>query len=170
TLPAPGRSQAATPTPLSPGVDEWLGEVGAVAGLPPFFPFVKAKTMLTAAEFKTIREHLGIPGDWLARRFGVSGRSVRHWDSGKYPVPGRISRWMRWWAEDAEATVAWITERLATSPESERLLVTYRNDAELDAGAADDPHRGLYPDDDLPAAWHRRMAARVAERVPGLRL
>src|SRR5690606_11775491 len=83
--PAPGRSQTATPTPPSPGADEWLGEVGAAAGLPPFFPFVKEKTMLTAAEFKTLREHLGIPGEWLARRFGVSDRSVRHWDSGKYP-------------------------------------------------------------------------------------
>jgi len=129
---------------------------------------VKEKTMLTAAEFKTLREHLGIPGEWLARRFGVSDRSVRHWDSGKYPVPERISRWMRWLAEDTEATVAWIAERLENSPE--RLLVTYRNDEELDAGAADDPYRGLYPDDDLPSAWHRRMAARVAERVPGLRL
>src|SRR5690554_6211224 len=126
--------------------------------------------MLTAAEFKTLRGHLGIPGEWLARRFGVSDRSVRHWDSGKYPVPERISRWLRWLAEDTEATVSWIAERLEASPESDRLLVTYRNDAELDAGAADDPHRGLYPDDDLPAAWHRRMAARVAERVPGLRL
>src|SRR5690606_25485623 len=96
--------------------------------------------------------------------------SVRHWDSGKYPVPERISRWLRWLAEETEATVSWIAERLETSPESERLLVTYRNDAELDAGAADDPHRCLYPDDDLPAAWHRRMAARVAERVPGPRL
>src|SRR5690606_4265954 len=64
-------------------------------------------------------------------------------------------------------TVAWIAERLENSPE--RLLVTYRNDEELDACAADDPYRGLYPDD-LPSAWHRRMAARVAERVPGLRL
>ena len=124
--------------------------------------------MLTAAEFKTLREHLGIPGEWLARRFGVSDRSVRHWDSGKYPVPERISRWLRWLAEETEATVSWIAERLENSPE--RLLVTYRNDEELDACAADDPYRGLYPDDDLPAAWHRRMAARVAERVPGLRL
>lgn len=123
--------------------------------------------MLTAAEFKTLREHLGIPGEWLARHFGVSDRSVRHWDSGKYPVPERISRWLRWLAEDTEATVAWIAERLETSPE--RLLVTYRNDEEY-ACAADDPHRGLYPDDDMPSAWHRRMAARVAERLPGLRL
>src|SRR5690554_7805945 len=121
--------------------------------------------MLTAAEFKTLREHLGIPGEWLARRFGVSDRSVRHWDSGKYPVPERISRWLVWLAEATEATVAGIAERLESSPE--RLLVTYRNDEER---VADDPYRGLYPDDDLPAAWHRRMAARVAERVPGLRL
>src|SRR5690606_10777388 len=125
--------------------------------------------MLTAAEFKTLREHLGIPGEWLARRFGVSDRSVRHWDSGKYPVPERISRWLRWLAEATEATVAGIAEHLETSPESERLLVTYRNDEELDAGAAAGRHRGLYPDD-LPAAWQRVMAARVAERVPGLRL
>src|SRR5690606_3631574 len=125
--------------------------------------------MLTAADYNTLRKRLGIPGEWLARRFGVSDRSVRHWDSGKYPVPERIGRWLRWLAEATEDTVAWIAERLETSPESERLLVTYRNDEELDACAADDPYRGLYPDD-LPAAWHRRMAARVAERVPGLRL
>src|SRR5690606_7576113 len=120
--------------------------------------------MLTAAGFKTLREHLGIPGEWLARRCGVSDGSVSHWDAGRCPVRERISCWRRWLAGDTGATVSWIAERLETSPESERLLVTYRNDAERDAGAADDPHRSLYPDDDLPSAWHRRMAARVAER------
>src|SRR5690554_5868991 len=113
-----------------------------MAGLPPFLPFVKAKTMLTAAEIKTLREHLGIPGEWLARRFGVSDRSVRHWDSGKYPVPERISRWLVWLAEETEATVAWIAERLETSPESERLLVTYRNDEELYAGRSEERRVG----------------------------
>src|SRR5690606_41562581 len=72
-------------------------------------------------------------------------------------------------AEATEDTVAWIAERLETSPYTNELLGTYGNDEELDACAAADPYRGLYPDD-LPAAWHRRMAARVAERVPGLRL
>src|SRR5690606_7114124 len=130
----------------------------------------REQTMLTAAEFKSLREHLGIPGEWLARRFAVSDWTVRDCDRGNYPVPERLSRWVGWLGEEPEATVSWIAARLETSPESERLLVTYRNDEELDACAADDPYRGLYPDDDLPAAWHRRMAARVAGRVPGLRL
>src|SRR5690554_8056714 len=116
---------------------------------PPFFSLCervvrqhREKTMLTAAEFKTLREHLGIPGEWLARRFGVSDRSVRHWDSGKYPVPERISRWMRWLAEDTKVTVSWIAERLETSPESERLLVTDRTDAELYAGRSEERRVG----------------------------
>src|SRR5690606_26107501 len=55
--PAPGRSQTATPTPLSPGADEWLGEVGAAAGLPPFFPFVKENN----ADSSRIQDSPGTP-------------------------------------------------------------------------------------------------------------
>jgi len=35
---------------------------------------------LTPAEFKIIRERLGLTGDWLADHLGRTPRAVRHWD------------------------------------------------------------------------------------------
>lgn len=36
---------------------------------------------MTPAEFKTIREHLGLPAKWLAERLGVSLRTVQLWEA-----------------------------------------------------------------------------------------
>src|SRR5690606_40083818 len=37
---------------------------------------------MTPAEFRVVREFLGLTPEWLAAHLGVSGRTVRHWEQG----------------------------------------------------------------------------------------
>jgi len=45
---------------------------------------------MTPAEFRVIREFLGLSGDWLAAHLGVSPRTVRHWEAGRYKIPDGV--------------------------------------------------------------------------------
>lgn len=123
---------------------------------PPGMPEVER---MTDAEFKVIREYLGLTGDWLAAHLGVSPRTVRHWEQGKYPVPDGV----RLALEDLEARtgefVGGIVEKLLDVPDPGVLV--YRTDAEYHAAQSDA---------DFPASWNRAVVARVAQEVPGLRI
>lgn len=112
---------------------------------------------MTDAEFKVVREFLGLTGDWLAAHLGVSGRTVRHWEQGKFPIPDGV----RLAVEDLEARtgefVGGLVAKLLDLPVDG--VVTYRTDEEYHAA---------HPDSDFPASWHRAVIARVAQEVPGL--
>ncbi|WP_232323513.1 helix-turn-helix domain-containing protein [Catenuloplanes japonicus] len=112
---------------------------------------------MTDAELRVVREHLGLTGDALAAHLGVSGRTVRHWEHGKYEVPDGV----RLAVEDLEQRTAefvdGIVKALADVPDP--AVIVYRTDAD---------YRAAHPGVDLPAAWHRAVVARVAQEVPGL--
>ena len=42
---------------------------------------------MSPAHFKTLRESLGLPLDWVAVQCGVSPRSAQYWESGKRTIP-----------------------------------------------------------------------------------
>lgn len=112
---------------------------------------------MTPAEFKVVREFLGLTGDWLAEHLGVSGRTVRHWEQGKYAIPDGV----RLEIEDLERRtgefIAGVVEKLMDLPDPG--VVTYRDDAE---------YKAAHPDTEFPASWHRAVVARIAQEVPGL--
>lgn len=112
---------------------------------------------MTSAEFKVVREFLGLTGDWLAAHLGVSGRTVRHWEQGKYPIPDGV----RLEIEDLEARtgqfIGGIVEKLMDLPDPG--VVTYRDDTE---------YHSAHPEAPFPASWHRAVVARIAQEVPGL--
>lgn len=112
---------------------------------------------MTPAEFKVVREFLGLTGDWLAAHLGVSPRTVRHWEQGKYAIPDGV----RLELEDLERRtgefIGGVVEKLMDLPEPG--VITYRDDAE---------YKAAHPDAEFPAAWHRAVVARVAQDVPGL--
>lgn len=114
---------------------------------------------ITDAEFRTIREFLGLTGEWLAAHLGVSARTVRHWEQGKYPVPDGV----RLAIEDLEARtgqfIGGCVEALMDLPDPG--VIVYRNDAEYHAA---------HPEIEFPASWHRAVVARVALDVPALRI
>jgi transcriptional regulator with XRE-family HTH domain len=112
---------------------------------------------MTDAEFKVAREFLGLTGDWLAAHLGVSPRTVRHWEQGRYPIPDGV----RLALEDLEVRtgqfIGQIVGKLMDVPDV--AILTYRTDAEYHAA---------HPDIPFPASWHRAVVARIALEVPGL--
>lgn len=120
-------------------------------------PAMPADERMTDAEFRVVREFLGLTGDWLAAHLGVSGRTVRHWEQGKYPIPDGV----RLELEDLERRTAefidQIIPQLLDMPEPG--VITYRSDEEYHAA---------HPEVPFPAAWHRAVVARIAQEVPGL--
>lgn len=120
-------------------------------------PNMPTDERMTDAEFKVVREHLGLSGDWLAGHLGVTPRTVRHWEQGKYAIPDGV----RLELEDLERRtgefVSGIIEKLMDCPEPG--LITYRSDAEYHAA---------HPETPWPASWHRAVVARVAQEVPAL--
>lgn len=112
---------------------------------------------MTPAEFKVVREFLGLTGDWLAAHLDVSPRTVRHWEQGKYAIPDGV----RLAVEDLEARTAefinGVVEKLIDI--AAPVVITYRDDAEYHAA---------HPETSFPASWHRSVVARVAQEVPGL--
>ncbi|MGP3979450.1 helix-turn-helix domain-containing protein [Streptomyces sp. 8N114] len=120
-------------------------------------PGVPEDERMTPAEFKVVREYLGLTGDWLAGHLGVSSRTVRHWEQGKYAIPDGV----RLEIEDLERRtgefVSGIIDKLMDLPDPG--VVTYRDDAEYHAA---------HPEVPFPASWHRAVLARVAQEVPAL--
>ncbi len=112
---------------------------------------------MTPAEFRVVREFLGLTGDWLGRHLGVSARTVRHWEQGKYPIPDGV----RIELEDLERRTAefigGVAPKLLDLPDP--TVIVYRTDEE---------YHQAHPEIPFPASWHRAVAARIAQEVPGL--
>ncbi|MFF3094188.1 helix-turn-helix domain-containing protein [Streptomyces cyaneofuscatus] len=112
---------------------------------------------MTDAEFRVIRDWLGLTGDWLATHLKVSPRTVRHWEQGKYAIPDGV----RLELENLEArTGEFVGNAVAALMDvPEPGVLTYRTDAEYHAA---------HPEVPFPASWHRAVVARIAQEVPGL--
>lgn len=112
---------------------------------------------MTDAEFRVVRDWLGLTGDWLAAHLGVSPRTVRHWEQGKYAIPDGVRLELEGLEARTGEFVAGAVAKLLDLPEPG--VVTYRTDAEYHA---------VHPEIPFPASWHRAAVARIAQDVPGL--
>lgn len=114
---------------------------------------------MSAAEFRCLRDWLGLTAQWLADHLEVSPRSVQRWDDGSSPVPAGVADELLRLSEVTYDVLDGLVEKLldATDPG----VITYRSDA--------DYHRH-HPEVDWPASWHRALCARLADEVPGLRI
>ncbi|MEU2315180.1 DUF1870 family protein [Streptomyces albidoflavus] len=109
---------------------------------------------MTDAEFKVVREYLGLTGDGIAEYLTVSSRTVRHWEQGKYLIPDGVRLAVERLEAEASRQVAAGVKALMDAPEP--VLVLARTEAERPAG------------NDWPLGWSRAVAARIAQEVPGL--
>ena len=114
---------------------------------------------MTPAEFRVFREYLGLTGDWLAEHLGVSARTVRHWEQGKYPIPDGVRLEIEDLEDRTQRFIDALVEKISGVDAEDRVVVTYRSDDEC---------RAAHPDIEFPAAWHRAVVARIAYQVPGL--
>ncbi|MGW8851570.1 helix-turn-helix domain-containing protein [Streptomyces xiamenensis] len=112
---------------------------------------------MTDAEFRVVREYLGLTGDWLAAHLSVNPRTVRAWEQGRSPIPDKVRLEMERLEERTGEFVGGVIDQLMDVPDP--VVVTYRSDAEY--------HRAQ-PGTPWPASWHRAVIARVAQEVPAL--
>ncbi|TDW31008.1 helix-turn-helix domain-containing protein [Cryobacterium psychrophilum] len=108
---------------------------------------------VTAAEFKILRERLGVSGRWLADRVGVQDRQVRRWESGVAPVPADVVALIEGMDVAADKRADDIAREWRTGGPAR--MVSYRNDDEYWASDADAMERGE------PASYYRAILGRV---------
>lgn len=106
---------------------------------------------MPAIEFKAVREALGLDHAWIATQLGLSSdRQVRRWEAGDAPIPDGVREQIESWEEDTVESVARSVTALIDLPNPVLML----------------PREGIH--DGWPARWHRHVAIRVADQVPGL--
>lgn len=103
--------------------------------------------MMSAAEFVCQRELLGLPIKWLAENMGVSVRSIHRWESGATPIPDWAEQRLRAYMENTERAIGWATVQVLNDVRLSH--TTFRHDGVTE----------------MPASWHRMVAARAAERT-----
>jgi DNA-binding XRE family transcriptional regulator len=127
---------------------------------------------VTPADFKTIRESLGISAQWLATAVHVDQRTVRRWEDGAIPlradVVDLLTRLDEQMAADVGTEVDQVLAYLDAIPGTELAAL-------LDSLSPDDCPVLEIPRVDtdvtdvrgLPASYHRAVAARVRQRLGG---
>jgi transcriptional regulator with XRE-family HTH domain len=115
-------------------------------------------TRMDGGELQMVREYLGLTIESLAGMLAVNPRTVRSWEAGRDPIPGRI----RIEVEQIEASTAEAVGDLVDALNDARdpTVVVYRRDEDMHAARPDTAH--------LPARWWRHVVARACEEVPGV--
>ncbi|OXN00514.1 helix-turn-helix domain-containing protein [Bifidobacterium vansinderenii] len=99
---------------------------------------------MTSAEFKCLRESMGLSQQWAADHWKVSIISVKRWER-NYQPPAGIEMDLRALKKRFDREV-----RIAAAADEDSGLLVPRLDVEAPR--------------DLPAAWHRAIAQRAAEQ------
>lgn len=101
--------------------------------------------MMTSAEFKCLRESMGLTTKWLANRWNVSEFSVQRWERNR-ELPDEFE-------QDIHTLHQQFTNEVATAAKAkaDSCLIVPRTDMEAPR--------------DMPAAWHRAVAQRAREHT-----
>ncbi|MET8826079.1 helix-turn-helix domain-containing protein [Streptomyces sp. NPDC004610] len=118
---------------------------------------IPTSAAMSAAEFRITREAVGFTQDALSMHLECSRRSVANWEDGTRPVP-----------DDMRDAII----RLAAYTDGAVDALAYQ------LSGSDTPSVETYRDDEtvpvlwsgMPASWHRAVVARVARRIPSLRI
>jgi predicted transcriptional regulator len=112
---------------------------------------------MTDAEFRCVREWLGLTDKWVAAHLDVDQRTVRRWEAGTSPIPDGVREELEALEAMTGEAVAQAVAQLQDVPDV--TVVVYRTDA---------GYRSAVPKATMPASWHRRVVMRAALDVPGV--
>lgn len=113
---------------------------------------------MSDAEFRCLRDWLGLTVAWLADHLGVAERSIHRWEAGQ-PVPPGVAAEVLRLSEVTYQVFDGLVDDLLDMPDP--AIITYRTDAD---------YLRHHPEMDWPASWHRALCARLADEIPGLRI
>ena len=112
---------------------------------------------MNSAEFKTIRESLGLTPQWVAHETAVKLITVQHWETGRERVPNEVAELLESIDKNFDFVVsqaiAKIDELINQGSVPEIALIRYRSDDDLWRFQPD-----MKP---LPASSHAAMLARL---------
>lgn len=111
-------------------------------------------------ELQTVREALGLTTVALAGMLGVRDDTYRRWESGREPIPVRVSDEVQVVEEYTARAVDEVVAALQDARDP--AVVVYRTDAEMHAARPDMSH--------LPARWWRHVVYRAAGQVEGVEI
>lgn len=134
-------------------------ESPAAAGPDPVSEGDRDSRPMSAAEFRTITDWLGLRLADLAWLLDVQERTIRSWRTGRYPVPDGVRDQILDLDRTTNGFVARVIAELRDTPDP--VVVVYASDAD---------YWHEYPQAQLPASWHRQAMARVRDQIPGVRL
>lgn len=112
---------------------------------------------MTAAEFRTIREALGLSPAQVAGMTGYALRTVQNWDEGTRRVPAIVEQRLMEVEAAIEKTVAVSIPFISGLGLNSVCLVRYRTDADL--------HRYRPDMAGMPASLHAAMLARLRREL-----
>ncbi|MDR1310752.1 MAG: hypothetical protein LBK01_02595 [Burkholderiaceae bacterium] len=122
---------------------------------------------MTPAEFKTLREFLGLSRSWLAARLGVSLVALLSWESDT-AVPSRVEAFLLAIEEQIEQNVSAMLDSIAklkAQPGAESMVISllrYRDDGDLWRYRED-----MHP---LPASCHAAMLSMLRRGLRGMQV
>lgn len=122
-------------------------------------PASAGASAMSDAEFRCLREWLGLTTRWLADHLDVAERTVHRWEAGVSPIPAGVAAELLRLSEITYDALNGLVDQPLDLPDPG--VITYRTD--------DDYHQH-HPEQDWPASWHRALCARLADEVPGLRI
>lgn len=108
---------------------------------------------MSGAEFRCLREHLGVNTKWMTARLEINERTLLRWEFGRNSVREFAVAALVEIARDADELAAQLAADAQRTGDPVR---TYRNDEEFHAE---------HPDSPYPASWHRAAAFRAARKV-----
>lgn len=112
---------------------------------------------MTGAEFKVVREYLGLSTRWLSDRWGKPERTIQRYDVGESPIPDWVRESME---ELSQLTAGFVSTAIDGCRDTAApAMLTYRTDRD---------YRLHNPKAGWSASWHRAVVARVAQEVPSL--
>jgi len=91
---------------------------------------------MTPAEFKTMRESLGLTAQWIADNAGVKLRTAQYWEAGRMAVPADVASMLESIDKMLNFSVAQAIEHIDDMSSqhgapADVALVRYRTDADL---------------------------------------
>ena len=123
---------------------------------------------MTGAELRCSREHLGLTQGWMARYLMCDNRRLLRMEMGQEDIPEKFVRRVDELYEETNKVVAELVskynEMVTGRGDAEAEFAVYRND---DSYWGDRKRKVDYGGK-FTAAWHRMVAQRVADAVPGV--
>lgn len=100
---------------------------------------------MRAAQFRAMREALGLSQRDVADEAGVDRRSVKSWEAGVYPIPSDVAEWLSGEKAVADYAVQNVVKDILSSefPPTTVSLTYYRTQEEYDSFGRDDGRFGI---------------------------